>query len=102
MASAPIVFLVILLGGIAAAAVWVALAALRHTDDEPRRQIPPVGKVVAGPVLRDGVWCRLVVFPDGYRRVEVLGPEGWVPGHRDVAHLLQAIPGRSGTSAKRP
>jgi hypothetical protein len=101
LSSAPTMMILVLLGGILAAAVWIAAIALRHTED----QRPPnrgSAEVVVGPTLRDGVWCRLVAFPDGYRRIEVLGPNGWVASHRDVAQLLQAIPGRSGQPAKDP
>jgi hypothetical protein len=89
-----IALILILLGGIVGAAVWVAVGALRRTD-EPRPQPRGAASVVVGPVLRDGVWCRLVAFPDGHRRIEILRPTGWVPSHGDVADLLQAIPGRS-------
>jgi hypothetical protein len=92
-ASAPTILILGLLLGILAAAVWVGLAALRRSD-APRRH-EGIGKVVVGPTLLDGVWCRLVTYDDGHRRVEVLGPAGWTPSHRDVAHLMQAIPGRS-------
>jgi hypothetical protein len=97
--SAPTALLLILLGGVLAAALWIGMAALRRTE-EPRKRSAGTGRVVVGPALRDGVWCRLVAFEDGHRRVEVLGPQGWVPSHRDVAHLLQAIPGR--TSGSQP
>ena len=30
-----------------------------------------------------------------------LSPQGWVPSHRNVAHLLQAIPGRSELAAPK-
>jgi len=92
--SAPTMLLLVLLSGVAAAALWIGMTALRHVDDAPKRR-EATSKVVAGPLLRDGVWCRLVSDPDGYRRVEVLGPQGWVPSHRNVANLFQAIPGRS-------
>jgi len=92
--SAPTVLILILLSGVAAAALWIGMMALRKTDDAPKRR-EAATKVVVGPTLRDGVWCRLVTDPDGYRRVEVLGPQGWVPSHRNMAHFFQAIPGRS-------
>ena len=92
--SAPTVLILVLLSGVAAAALWIGMVALRQTDESPKRR-ETTSKIVAGPLLRDGVWCRLVTDPDGYRRVEVLGPQGWVPSHRNVAHLFQAIPERS-------
>lgn len=92
--SAPTMLLLVLLSGLAAAALWIGMAALRQTGDVPKRR-EATSKVVVGPLLRDGVWCRLVTDPDGYRRVEVLGPQGWVPSHRNMAHFFQAIPGRS-------
>ena len=94
--SAPTVLLLILLGGVIAAGVLIAMAALRRTDEAPRARA--AATVVDGPVLRDGVWWRLVSYQDGHRRVEVLGPQGWVPSHRNVAQLLQAMPGRSARS----
>jgi hypothetical protein len=100
--SAPTAALLILLVGIFAAAVWIAVTALRRPDEPTPRANPAVGKVVSGPALRDGVWCRLVAYPDGHRRVEVLGPKGWVPSHRNVADLMQAIPGRSAGPGKPP
>jgi hypothetical protein len=96
--SAPTIAVLIALSGVFASALWVAFTVLRRTDDPPRRVAGP-SKIVVGPILRDGVWCRLVVDPDGFRRVEVLSPQGWVPSHRNVAHLLQAIPGRSDGAA---
>ena len=98
--QAPTVALLIALSGIFASALWVAFTVLRRTDDPPRRTRGP-STVVVGPTLRDGVWCRLVADPDGFRRVEVLSPQGWVPSHRNVAHLLQAIPGRSELAAPK-
>ena len=71
------------------------LSVLRRNDEPPPRRAVGPSKIVVGPTLRDGVWCRMVADPDGFRRVEVLSPQGWVPSHRNVAHLLQAIPGRS-------
>ena len=93
-ASAPTFLILVLLLAVLGAAVWVGLAALRR-GDTPRRHSEGIAKVVVGPTLLDGVWCRLVAYEDGHRRVEVLGPSGWTPSHRDVAHLMQAIPGRS-------
>jgi hypothetical protein len=92
--SAPTVLILILLGGVLAAALWIAMTALRQPE-EPVKRRPGTGRIVVGPGLRDGVWCRLVAYDDGHRRVEVLGPQGWVASHRNVAHLMQAIPGRS-------
>jgi len=94
IASAPTILILALLLGVLAAAVWVGFAALRRPET-PRRHSEGIGKVVVGPRLLDGVWCRLVAYDNGSRRVEVLGPSGWTPSHRDVAHLMQAIPGRS-------
>jgi hypothetical protein len=95
--SAPTTLLLILLGGVIAAGVWIAMAALRRTDEPPKRA-RATGMVIGGPTLRDGVWWRLVAYQDGHRRVEVLSPQGWVPSHRNVAQLLQAMPGRSAGS----
>jgi hypothetical protein len=100
MQSASTVVILGTLVGVFAAAVWVALANFR-TPEEPRKQSQNIGTVVAKPTLRDGVWWRLVAYQDGHRRVEVLGPNGWVPSHRDVAHLLQAMPGRKGGEAPK-
>ena len=91
--SAPTIAVLIALSGIFASALWIALSVLRRADEPPRR-VAGTSKIVVGPTLRDGVWCRMVADPDGFRRVEVLSPQGWVPSHRNVAHLLQAIPGR--------
>jgi len=99
--SAPTVLILILLGGVLAAALWIAMTALRQTE-EPVRRRQGTGQVIVGPTLRDGVWCRLLAYEDGHRRVEVLGPQGWVPSHRNVAHLLQAIPGRSTGGPPKP
>ena len=98
--QAPTIAILIALSGIFASALWVAFTVLRRTDDPPR---PTRGSstVVVGPTLRDGVWCRLVADPEGFRRVEVLSPQGWVPSHRNVAHLLQAIPGRTELAAPK-
>lgn len=93
--SAPVVVILALLVGVFAAAVWVAFTTLGGGPGMSRKQSQGIGKVVVGPTLHDGVWCRLVAYQDGHRRVEVLGPTGWVASHRDVSHLLQAIPGRS-------
>ena len=95
--SPPTALVLILLLGLLGAAIWIGMAALREIDESPPRPSAAAGKVMAGPVLRDGVWCRLVVYPDGHRRVEVLGANGWTASHRNVADLFQAIPGRSGT-----
>jgi hypothetical protein len=100
LASAPTLLILALLVGVLAAAVMVGFAALRR-GEPGRRQSEGIGKVVVGPTLLDGVWCRLVAYEDGYRRVEVLGPSGWTPSHRDVSHLMQAIPGRSMGDGKK-
>ena len=92
--SAPTIAVLIALSGIFASALWVAFTVLRRPDEPPRR-VSGTSKIVVGPTLRDGVWCRMVADPDGFRRVEVLSPQGWVPSHRNVANLMQAIPGRS-------
>jgi hypothetical protein len=98
--QAPTIAILIALSGIFASALWVAISVLRRDDDPPPRTRGP-SKIVVGPTLRDGVWCRMVADSDGFRRVEVLSPQGWVPSHRNVAQLLQAIPGRSELAAPK-
>ena len=62
--------------------VAVAAALLIVVGPTPPRTVvhaPRTAHVVEGPVRRDGVWLRLVEFPDGRRRVEFLGPQHWTP-----------------------
>ncbi|HWP65838.1 MAG TPA: hypothetical protein VNO26_08010 [Candidatus Limnocylindria bacterium] len=99
LSSAPTLLVLIGLCGIAAAALWVGMTVLRNADEPPRRAAG--SRVVGRPTLRDGVWWRLVADPDGHRRVEVLSPQGWVPSHRNVAQLLEAIPGRRDVAAPK-
>jgi hypothetical protein len=78
-------------GGTVAAAAFVVLVA----GPTPRRSVvhaPRTARVVEGPVRRDGVWLRLVEFPDGRRRVEFLGPQHWTPFDTPGAPRLPSDP----------
>ena len=79
------------IGGTVAAAAFVLLVA----GPSPRRTVvhaPRTARVVEGPVRRDGVWLRLVEFPDGRRRVEFLGPQHWTPYDAPGAPRLSPNP----------
>jgi hypothetical protein len=82
----PLLILVLLI-------IWVVAFALAYWEN--RRDRPAAAtrrdgraRVVAGPEHRDGVWIRLLEIQPGLRRVEVYGPDGWVPAHRDPSHFF--------------
>ena len=78
-------------GGTVAAAAFLILV----VGPAPRRSVvraPRTARVVEGPVRRDGVWLRLVEFPDGRRRVEFLGPQHWTPYDAPGAPRLPSDP----------
>jgi len=61
---------------------WVAgLVSLAYNRSRPapaRALARPTARVVAGPTQADGRWLRLIEMDGGHRRLEVLGPQGWV------------------------
>jgi hypothetical protein len=83
---------VAVVGGTVAAAAAVLIV----VGPAPRRRTvvhaAHTAHVVEGPVRRDGVWLRLVEFPDGRRRVEFLGPQHWTPYDAPGAPRLSSDP----------
>jgi hypothetical protein len=88
---------------VALLSVWAVAFVLAYAENRRDRRAATGRRdgrahVVAGPVHRDGAWVRVLEIQPGLRRVEVYGPDGWVPAHRYPSHFFaptrQPAPGR--------